>query len=277
MINKFNLQFFAEESEVVNDTPVETTNETVESNVDDSQTDTKDDTQPDYSDMLSAINSKAIYKGEPMNIESFDDVIEAVQMRQNYQPTHDRMSAAESRVQELENSAQRKYMNEFVKNAGFNNFAEYKDALDIQELVNEGMSEERASEYINGQKALSAKQTRDEAAEKEANKQNLETKQGAEAVDWFKDNGYGDLTADKIDAATWDKVDSGIPLKYALLEQKFSTIKGDAQQETLQKLQNKTNNSVPAASSTNNKQSKGVWDMSDAEFDKQRERIKRGY
>ncbi len=278
---KFNIQFFAEEATEVADTPVETVEtETEDSNVEDSQPDTEEEAKTeDYSDILNAINGKAVVNGESTAYESFDDVIKHIQMANNAEKSHKQRDEYKARVEELENSASKKYLDKFIKDAGFDSFGEYKDALDIQELMeDQGLSEEMAEKYLKGQKALTAKEAKDTAKAKEERQKNLESEKDIEAFNWFKDNGYGELTSDKIDKKTWDKVNNdGLPLKYALMEQMYSTVKGDAQQETIKKLQNKNNNSVPSAANAGEKQTKSVWDLSDAEFDKQLAKAKRGY
>lgn len=278
---KFNLQLFAEDGEPSDDTPVVDefpTNESVESDTDESQTDVEEETIPnEYAEMLSAINSKAIYKGEPMNIESFDDVINRVQMAENYQPTHDRMVAAENEVKAFKESRMNKFMTKFLADNNFESFEEYEDALEINGLVDEGMTEERAREYVEGQRAINDKRQAKEKADKESNKEDINSKNSVEAIEWYKDSGYGDLTADKITQETWDKVnDKNIPLKYALMEQMFGNIKSDTEQEVIKKLQNKSQSSMGSLSSTNNKQTKSIADMSDAEFDKLQAEVKSG-
>jgi len=282
MNKPINLQFFAEDDEAQVDTPVENaeSTENVESNVDESQTDTQEDTTPDYTDFLSAINEKAVYKGgklpEESQFKSFDDVIEAAQMRTNYKPTHDRMTKAEARVNELENSAQRKFMNKFLKDAGYENFETYETALEVDKLVKEGMTEERAMEHVKGQRSLRADASAKEKATLEAQKENIDSENNADAIDWYKDKGYGDLTAENVEQRTWDKVNKGLPLKYALMEQMFDTVKGDTEQDVLKKLQNKKDSSMGSVTSTGEKQTESFSNMSDAKFEAIQEQVKNG-
>lgn len=277
---KFNLQQFAEGDELDN-TPVDGSDQIetpAESDTDDSQTDVEEEAKPnEYADLLSAINEKAVYKGEKMNITDFQEVIDAVQMKQNYAPTHDRMSKAESRVAELENSRQAKFMATFLKDNGFDNFESYEDALKVSELVDEGMTEERAQAYIEGQRSLNDSKAAKELSDKEANKESISTDNSVEAIDWYKDSGYGELTEDKITQETWDKVNNkGIPLKYALMEQMFGNIKSDTEQDVLKKLQNKKDSSVGSITNANDKQTKSFGDMSDTEFKKIQAQVESG-
>lgn len=277
-IKLFNLQFFNEGEEGTVDTPVENPDSNADTSNVDSQATEGGEATPDYSDFLTAVNGKAVYKGEATDYNSFDDVITDAQKGKNYDPVHERMTSAEAKVLELENSAGSKYFNKFLKDAGFETFDDYKQALDVSELVKEGMSEERAIEHVKGQRALTTDNETKAQANKAATQETQKSAQMADAIDWYAENGYGELTADKIEQSTLDKArNEGIPLKYALMEQLLPSVKSDAQQETLKKLQNKQDKSIPPVDSANNKQGKGVWDMSNADFDKQRAKIKRGY
>jgi len=269
----------AEVNEQVDDTPVENEEvaEQAETVVEDSQSETEEEATPDkYAEMLNAINEKAVYKGEKMNITDFQDVIDAVQIRENYQPTHDRMTAAETRVKEMENSGQTKFMNKFLKDNGFKTFEDYDTALKVSALVDEGMSEERAKEHIEGQQALEYKNAATKEADKKATKEDDDSKSTVEAMEWYEKNGHGELTAEKVTQETWDKVNSGTPLKYALMEQMYGDIKSGAEQDVLKKLQNKSKSSMGSLSSSNEKQTKSIPEMSDAEFDKLQARVKSG-
>ena len=92
---KFNLQFFAEGDDSVVDTPVEGDDSTADSTDVDSQAANDDEATPDYSDFLTAVNGKAVYKGEATTYETFDDVITDAQKGKNYDPVHERMTSAE--------------------------------------------------------------------------------------------------------------------------------------------------------------------------------------
>lgn len=270
---KFNLQFFAEEGEVVESTPTEPTEptgDTVDSEVEDSQPDTEEEATPDYSDFLAAVNGKAVYKGEPMNIESFDDVIARIQKSENYDPVYERMTKAESRIKEIENSRQTKFMNKFLKDNGFDTFEAYEDALEVHKLVQEGMSEDKAKRYVENERIRAQKEEADNAKRLEEDKTNLQSEKNFEAIQWYKEKGYGDLTADKITEQTWKKVQEGLPLKYAIMEQMFDHVKGDTEQTVLKKLKEKQQTSMPKLSGNGEEQVKSIWDMTDAEFEKLR-------
>jgi len=169
MNKSFNLQFFAEEPvvEAPVDTPVESAEptETAEPTEDGSQPTEEGEAKPDYSDLLNAINSKAVYKGEKMNLTDFEDVIARIQKSENYDQTFERMNDFKTQLEASQNSRQTKFMNKFLDDHGFETFEAYEDALEVDSLVNEGMSEERAQEHIKGQRSLKT----DELAKKKIN------------------------------------------------------------------------------------------------------------
>ena len=285
-INTFNLQLFAEEGEGQVDTPVENSESTADTpDVDSQAADDGDATDVDYTELFNAINSKAVVNKEHTKYDSIDELIKHVQMGNNTEKVHNQRDEFKNQRDEFKkqldtvtNSRQAKYMKNFLTENGYESFGDWEDALEISKLVEGGMSEELAKNHIAGQKALTSNNEAKTKAEKEANKQSLDSKNSVDAIDWFKDNGYGELTADKVTQETWDVVNNdGVPLMYALAKQMLGTVKSDVQQDTLKKLQDKKDNSQVAVDSTNTKQVKTVWDMSDADFAKDKERRKRGY
>lgn len=92
--------------------------------------------------------------------------------------------------------------------------AEYKQALSEQELINKykdaNLPEEVIKELVAGKKDREDRQAEQQTKETTA-------KADADLRDFVQ--AFPDVQADTIKPETWDKVNSGVPLKYAYMEQ----------------------------------------------------------
>lgn len=220
--------------------------------------------QKDYSEWLNEVNSHAKYLKEPTNIQTFEESIEYIQKGLNYDRAQEKY---QRELESLQNTPELKFMKQFLADNGYESMDDYLLAKDVTELMNkEGMSEAVAIKHVQGLRALEAREEAQQAKEFEEQKTNLDTDNHAEAIKWYKEKGYGDLTSDKITDETWDKVKNGLPMKYAVMEQMFDNVKGDTEQDVLKKLKNHKDSSMPSTTSTAEKQSKSFMEMSEAEF-----------
>jgi len=155
-MTNINLQFFAEGEEVpaeAMETPEGTSTEEVEAAETEPTENESEFSQAD-TDFLSRFEVQ--YNKEGKHFESLADLKEHAERGLNYQKVKDQREDFKSQLETMQNSRQSKYMTKFLKDNGFDNFESYEDALEVDALVQEGMSEDRAQEHIKGQRSLKA-------------------------------------------------------------------------------------------------------------------------
>ena len=239
---KFNLQLFAEEfsaEPVVEDVVVDTdTGDTdpVEpfGGYDDDEPD-QTQSEPDYSAFLEAISSKAKYNGEPLKINSFDEVIEKVQKATNYDKIYEKKTTLEKEVEALRNSSEVRFATELARRYGYDSVAEYEAAVkaaweqeQLDELIQQNIPEEYAKEMLESRKFREEMQNQRKA-------QDEQTKQKQAFEEFLSE--YPDVKADQIPVDVWElaaKYNGDLTKAYALYESRNKDkLKVQAQQETL--------------------------------------------
>lgn len=192
---------------------------------------TVEQTEEERQEAIQALKVK--YNKEEMEIP-FDEAIPLVQKGLNYDKTLERLQA-------LESDPRLSFVEELARDQGME-VNEYLDAVKqfreqerINELVQQGISEELAQEMLENKKFREQIEAERKAREEEEQK-------NAEFQEFF--DTYRDLNSkefvpnqDTIPDEVWQANESGVPLKYAYMEHQMKQL-----QSKLQVLQqNQTN------------------------------------
>lgn len=219
------------------------------------------------------------YNKEMKNITA-DEAKELAEMGMFYKEKgKEKLSAYESRINELENSPELKFMNDFLKQNGFNSFNEYQEALELQEIKkdNEALTDEQAKMILEGRRAREERERNDQRTLEEQRAKQAKEEQDDAMVAKFAER-FPDVKGEEIPQEVWDMVKDGIDLSiaYELHQLRQGTDRSKIEQEVLSKLQQNNDTSTGSASKGSPSHESSIQSKSKDEFQKMVEAVKRG-
>lgn len=225
---------------------------------------------------------------QPANVpEEFDEIVynkETVKIpvseRQtylqkgyNYDKVHEAKETLSKQVEALQNAPERKFIMDFVKKQGFDTFEAYQEAIEIKKLTDEGLTEERAKEVLDGR----IKREADRAAQELENKKAASDRRIAAEYEEFSSK-YPGVSVKTLSEEVQKMYADGVNLSiaYELHQLRQGTDKTKIEQETIAKLQKQETSSPGSATGGNPTHSESYSQMSKTDFDKVVAQAKRG-
>lgn len=185
------------------------------------------------------------YNKEAMRLDR-EKAIELAQKGMNYDKIYEKVNTYEQELNQLKNSGELKFMNDFLKQNGFNSFKEYEEALKIDEILKEKqhLNREEAEEIYRGRLEREARQREQEERQAEQEKQN----QAIEQLNRFEAK-FGNIDVKDLPDEVINMYSQGIDLSiaYELHQLRSGNDRTKIEQETLQKLQENSNSATGSA------------------------------
>ena len=223
----------------VDTTPQEANESVVETTVE-----STDNTSQSTETVTEQPKIKVKYDKQEMEIP-YDEAVQHIQKGMNYDRAVERAKA----------EAHQQARDSYIAEQGYEwmgkpitTEAEYKQALKEQEvyenLQKQSLPDEVINEILEGRRDREERQT-------EKQRKAQEEKQNQEYQEFFK--AFPDVKPDSIKREVWEKVNAGIPLKYAYMEQELNELKSKQKiQETNAKNADTSTGSVTGNGAVNN-------------------------
>lgn len=260
---RLGLQLFNEEAvEPVVETQV--TEETVEQPVDNVDNQTTEEAEAFL---------EIQYNKEQMKLDR-EKAVELAQKGMNYDKVYEKATTYEQELEQLKSSGEMKFMQDFLKNNGYESFAEYENALALDKIQQEKphLTKEEAEELYAGRREREQRQKA--MAEKETKQQ--QEQKTIEAITRYEEK-YGTLDVNSLDKEILAMYDKGIDLVIAreLHELRNGTNRTKIEQETMEKLQNNQASSTGSATKGAVDHNTSYASMSKSEFEAAKQEVLR--